>query len=102
MPPDMKPLVYDFSTGEVRQLSNGEKLSVSSIQYVVIYPDPTVDWFIPHNLNQYLPLLSYSIYTPTGIAIAGVDEFKSDSMNTYIHLTEPTSGVLYYSLPENS
>ena len=98
----MRPLVFDFATGEVRQLSNGEKLALSSISYVIIYPDPSIDWFIPHNLGTYLPILSYSIHTRTGIHLAGVDEIRSDSNNTYLHLTEPTSGVLHYSLPENS
>jgi len=93
-----RPLIFDPTSGEIKQLPGGERIAFNALMYSVIYPEPTTEWVIEHNKGEMLPIIPYFMQTPTGIAMAGVDESRSDTMRTILHLTQPMSGVLIYWL----
>ena len=98
MPP-FTGILYDFQLGEFRQLQVGETFSADSIFMYTVYNEPTLDWKIEHNLGQYLPMILYTLHTAGGTPMfAGVDEARSDSNQTTLHLTEPYAGYLTYQI----
>lgn len=97
-----QPLVFDWQQGEFRQLPAGEKLAASAFTYVINYSTPTILWQIPHGLNIYLPNIPYYLISKGSVFFAGVDEKKSDVMQTTLLLTSPMEGTLTYILPEFS
>jgi len=99
--PTYIPLYFDWNTGEIRQVPQGETLVASSVAYYVIFSEPTLEWRIPHKLGKYLPMVSYQLFGPNGtMMMAGIDPVRSDTEQTTLLLTQPMSGFLTYQIFE--
>ena len=98
-----KGLYYDFASGEIKTLSSeqGEVFAADSVFLYVLYPEEKLEWVIPHNMGQYLPMLIYNCFDSTGTPmLVGVDEAKSDANQTTLLLTEPYAGYITYQIFE--
>jgi|GEM_PF-1556762 len=95
-----RPIVYSWEKGELQQLPVGEKLALSSFQYVIRYPEPTLVWQIHHGLGIKLPNIPYACMSAGQYFFVGVNEELSDEQQTTLYLTQPMSGDLFYQIPD--